>query len=278
MSSFIVPAPRFGGKGSLSRFREDFQTFGRLQGWDEEQQLAFLPLTLEGIARDAFDALSSSQKGTLDSVFNGLRETFTVGTTIDAHIRLTDLKYDPAESLDEFLVRFKSLVRRSFPDQPTDGLLFNYFLSAVPEKYRSEIVMAGISEFPAAVQKVSNIRSAEVLRSASVRQVDVQAPMLRLLLDRIEQLEQRLDGPGRPERTGRRRGSQPSRSNEAPARACWACGGADHVRSRCRFRDSTCHSCGKKGHLAAVCQAPSGNAARGPGQSPRPGPAAPPEQ
>ena len=274
MSSFTVPMPSFDGKSSLSRFRADYVTFGRIQGWDESQQLAFLPLALQGFARDAFDALSPTQRETLESVFNGLRGTFTSGTTVDAHIRLTELKYDPAESLDEFLVRFKSLVQRSFPGQSTEGLLFNYFLSSVPEKYRSEIVMAGISDFAAAVEKVGNIRSTEKLRSASVRKVesDAQVPMLRLIMDRLEQLERRLDRTrlSEPEPAPRRE-APPARSAGARPRACWACGGADHVRSRCRFRDSACHTCGKRGHIAAVCQSPSGNASRGPDLS-LPGP------
>ena len=225
MSSFTVPAPSFGGKGSFSRFRADFVTFGQLQGWDESQQLAFLPLSLTGIARDAYDALSPSQKGTVSNVFDNLSPSFTSGTTVDAHIRLTELKYDPAEPLDEFIIQFRSLVKRSFPGQPTDGLLFNYFLSSVPEKYGSEIVMAGISYFPAAVEKVKNIRSAEVMRSASVRQVDVQAPMLRLLLDRIEQLERRLDSPRptEPPERSRRGTPPPSRSAGGRSRACWSC-------------------------------------------------------
>ena len=275
MSSFTVPMPSFAGKSSLSRFREDYITFGRIQGWDEDQQLSFLPLALQGIARDAFDALNPTQKLTLNGVFTGLRETFSSGTTVDAHIRLTELKYDPSEPLDEFLVRFKSLVQRSFPDQSTDGLLFNYFLSSVPGKYRSEIVMAGISDFAAAVEKVSNIRSAEVMRSAeSVRQVDAQVPMLRLLLDRIEQLERRLDSsrPAAPAAGGRRE-APPARSAAARPRTCWACGSTGHVRARCRFRDSSCHTCGQKGHIAAVCRSPPGNASRGPGES-LPGPAA----
>ncbi len=34
---------------------------------------------------------------------------------------------------------------------------------------------------------------------------------------------------------------------------CFRCGGG-HVGSECRFRETVCHACGKKGHLARVCR------------------------
>ena len=34
---------------------------------------------------------------------------------------------------------------------------------------------------------------------------------------------------------------------------CYRCGGK-HLATACRFRDSECHNCGKKGHLAKVCR------------------------
>ena len=37
------------------------------------------------------------------------------------------------------------------------------------------------------------------------------------------------------------------------AKACFRCGNVGHTPDRCRFRDSTCHYCKKKGHIAPVC-------------------------
>ena len=39
----------------------------------------------------------------------------------------------------------------------------------------------------------------------------------------------------------------------AVAKACYHCGGS-HKERDCRHRDTVCHNCGKKGHLAKVCR------------------------
>lgn len=41
------------------------------------------------------------------------------------------------------------------------------------------------------------------------------------------------------------------RSKEIVA-ACYRCGNPDHKADKCKFRDATCHLCGKKGHLKKV--------------------------
>ncbi|CAF4643009.1 unnamed protein product, partial [Rotaria magnacalcarata] len=35
---------------------------------------------------------------------------------------------------------------------------------------------------------------------------------------------------------------------------CLSCGSSDHARSKCRFRNVTCHKCNKEGHIAKVCR------------------------
>ena len=37
---------------------------------------------------------------------------------------------------------------------------------------------------------------------------------------------------------------------------CYRCGG-NHYATKCKFINADCRSCGKKGHLARVCRAPS---------------------
>ena len=43
------------------------------------------------------------------------------------------------------------------------------------------------------------------------------------------------------------------RKEESRGAACYRCGG-DHLAADCRFKDSQCYYCKKKGHLAKVCR------------------------
>ena len=45
-------------------------------------------------------------------------------------------------------------------------------------------------------------------------------------------------------------GKQPRRQNLT----CYCCGSPEHRIAECRFRDKSCQTCGKKGHLAKVCR------------------------
>ena len=38
------------------------------------------------------------------------------------------------------------------------------------------------------------------------------------------------------------------------AKLCYGCGRGSHSPTECRFRESTCHHCNKKGHIAPVCR------------------------
>ena len=37
-----------------------------------------------------------------------------------------------------------------------------------------------------------------------------------------------------------------------------SCGEGDHRRSECRYRNFTCHSCGKHGHISRACKSSNG--------------------
>ena len=48
-------------------------------------------------------------------------------------------------------------------------------------------------------------------------------------------------------------GERPRKEGGAQSLQCYRCDGK-HRPNQCRFKDSACHNCGKKGHLAKVCR------------------------
>ena len=53
----------------------------------------------------------------------------------------------------------------------------------------------------------------------------------------------------------------PTQTNWRQSRPCYRCGKANHHPSKCRFIGATCRTCGKTGHIAAVCNTGKGNKA-----------------
>ena len=49
-----------------------------------------------------------------------------------------------------------------------------------------------------------------------------------------------------------------------PAKACYRCGNPKHMSAEYPFKDSDCHHCGKKGHIAKVCRSKQGQAKQRP--------------
>ena len=188
------------------------------------------------------------------------------------HLTLQNLKYDPNERLDIFVIRFKKEVAAAFPGQVLDGILLNHFLTALPTEYRSAVIESGIANFEDAVQKVRNVKSAAAAAggdmSVPVRQLDrSNSDLIQQLQRRVSELESQLAASSRgtsagtvasaPEkRSGQARsGPQPpsDRRSTSP-RVCWACGESGHIKWTCPKRNSICSGCGKRGHQQSMCR------------------------
>ena len=272
----FTTAPKFSGHGSFPRFVEDLEAFFLFNsGFSDEQRLRFLPLCLTGVARDAFDSLTDSQRPTFSQAVESLQEFFASPNSVDAHAQLQALRLDPNgdESLDVFLIRFRKLVHEAYPGSDSDIVLFNSFLSTLPDSYRIDIVSEGITSYTKAVSRTRDVLRAERLRSGAgvtVRQVSEEPSLLQQILDRIEQLEKRMDrpasrGPGsgggiRAGGRGSARTSGLEPSGRGPTtgsqRACFACGSTSHLKRDCRVKHVTCFNCGERGHIAAICRGP----------------------
>ena len=253
MATFSVSAPKFSGETSysFSSFCADYELFSSAQAWTGDQKLLFFPLCLEGAAKRAYDGLTKAQKGDLTALQSGLKQCFVSPSPVAHHLKLGALKFVPGsgQSFDLFLIDLKNEVSQAFPSCSSDGLLFNYFLGALPPRYQMEIVSSGINDFSAAVEKVRNMLCAEQLQhgpSAPGRVAAVTDPTHQLLEQILQRLD-RLEGASRSDRG-------PSTADSRRNIQCYVCAKYGHVRADCRYRNAVCRACGRRGHLAAACQ------------------------
>lgn len=271
VGGFSFEAPKFSGvdarDGSFGRFLKDLDTFFVFHKFNDDLKLRFLPLCLTSVARDAFEALPPAERATYKTAEAGLRRLFDQSSSLEAHSRLRELRFDPNTSLNTFVVEFKQLARAAFPGITSEEVFFHSFLMTLPHGYQQQIVASGISTFDGAVEKVRNLIQSERIPTA-VRQVtsdQIDRSILEQILRRLEQLESRARvsddrasvAGGRGADRGRGRAGRSGRPEADPGeggrRSCFACGSLTHLRRTCPHRRSRCFACGELGHISRVC-------------------------
>lgn len=253
-SSFSFPAPKFSGDGSFVRFKSDLDTFYTIHNFNDDLKLRFLPLCLTGVARDAFESLTSEHRRSYDAAVESLTKFFVRPCALDAHAKLRELKFEASMSLDAFIIQFKHLMGQAFPGHVSDQVLFHSLLPTLPIKYQEQIIAQGLETFDDAVSKVRNLIRSERFQTP-VRQVRrEESTAMEQILQRIESIERRLShGQGGPR--GGNLGSHTRRpdTSSAPRRACYCCGSLSHLRATCPLRDTCCSRCGRRSHTSDVC-------------------------
>ena len=266
---FSFEAPKFSGvnagSGAFKRFLDDLGTFFVYHKFNDELKLRFLPLCLTAVARDDFEALPAGERATYSAAVEALSQFFDRSSTLDAHSRLRELRFDPASDLNTFIVQFKKLVKNAFPGISSDQVLFHSFLSTLPPSYQQQIIAAGLSTFDQATEKVRNLIQSERVPTA-VRQVSAsqgEESVLGQILRRLEQLESRASRSDGRAPVARGRGADRGRGwsgRDRPPdvgggdrRSCFACGSLTNFRRYCPHRQSRCYACGELGHLSRMC-------------------------
>ena len=169
MAQFTVPLPRFDGRGSFRRFRDDFTSFCKIQNFTDDAAMNCLPLSLSAVAREAFDGIERPNPCTTALLLDRLAILFPESATVDAHSALQSLRFEPdLQSLDIFTVELRGLVTAVFGAQTPDSHLFHYFLAAMPPRLAHAVVAGGCVTYQAAVERVRNILAADRLRRVPV--------------------------------------------------------------------------------------------------------------
>ena len=230
-----------------------------MHSWDDAKKLDLLPLCLSGIARDAFDALSETERATFASAEAGLKASFSSQSSVDSHAALRDLRFDGTQSLDLFVIELKKLITQTY-GTATDALLYNTFLSTLSNDLYVAVVSDGVTTFDAAVTKVRNLVTAARHVSRPVRQMSaarLTPPPSGSTEETVARLERRIS------ELEAQLTSRPTRARGP--RTCFACGEVGHIRPTCVHRDVSCATCGRRGHLSRVC---SRNPTQGNGSGP----------
>ena len=278
----LLSLPRFDGTDSLRRFIDNYDRYARLQGWDDGRKLDVLPLTLSGIARDAFDGLPAVQLTSYAGVVEGLKSAFTKASVADHLLALRKLRYSDEEPLDAFVIRFKKLVKLAFPFQvDLSPLLFSHFLVSLSPEYYAAVIADGVSTFDAAVSKVRNLQSSRAAVTSSpsastfpvvtdqlqrtippvrpqpacdsVRRLESEPSVVDALTKRVAELEARLASVTSPSQRPPPTRDSCVRGDVRSPVVCYCCGRTGHVRNRCRLRRCKCFLCGGDSHIASVC-------------------------
>lgn len=110
---------------------------------------------------------------------------------------------------------------------------------------------------------VIGIRSVKI-RQALLKEQDPDLDTTERIIQRAERLEADVRHFAAPAifsdlpvaRVLHRRAAQPARKSQpAPALSpCQTCGSTQHLRANCKFRESLCNHCKRKGHLERVCR------------------------
>ena len=76
---------------------------------------------------------------------------------------------------------------------------------------------------------------------------------LALSMEAAEKSVDQLQGKSGHARVNKLNGGGRKSRPEGGPDSCYRCNGTNHKPSECRFKETTCHSCGKKGHISRAC-------------------------
>ena len=220
---------------TISAYLERFNLFVTVNGIEEGKQVSALLLVLGLRHYSLIRGLVSPHKPetkTLAELTDILTKHYDPEPIVIAErFRFYQRTQKSGESVADFLASLRNLASRC---------KFGEFLS---EALRDRLVCGLSSE---AIQKSLLAKEKLTLSTALETALGMEAAAKRA-----------------KELKGTQRSTPVFRVEKTPAKPCGRCGRGNHSSGDCKFKDATCHKCGKVGHIAPVCRTKPNRSARG---------------
>lgn len=229
--------PEYSGGRHVAEWFDRFRALCERRGVDF---VSVLPERLTGAAYATWAGLSPEEQASAPSVRAALLDAYMPSWT-DAFDEFQARRLQPGETVEEYLQDLRGLAALFIDGPVPDSLLDAKFVSGLPEDARLRMRVGTRAE---------RLGLREMLRVA--RSVGVTA------LDEPPVLGTTAAGRQRPPSPGRRRTTSPPAREEQRIRPrrCWTCGRAGHIAAVCRQRVAPVTSTeGPNGHVTAQARA-----------------------
>ena len=268
------PLPDKFADGDLVTFKKAFQRVAKANGWDEDGQLAALPLALSGRALIAFERGESGFK-TSEDAFKYLETEFD--KALDKETAMKSFNACRwGEGLDPtvFANRLKGLLLRGLPslkNSDVERMVSAQFISGFPSVLREKLGLLFAGKTPTLDEVIAAAR--DLVRDDPVKSGQAFALRIGTTMEdprhddtRMKELENKVDElvdhvaalSARDEASGLSRRAMTVERGRGPG-----------VRERGRGRHGSsvrCYNCAGYGHIARVCPSPLTNQKSGNGK------------
>lgn len=147
-----IQCPRY-TTGDWLEWRQIYDAFAELKGWDEHKKLVALPLYLEGTARQAFQSLSADQRATWARASAALLQVFAPEED-GAEDKFFARRQRTGETMASFAAGLRALGNAAFGehnDATKEKLLLKQFLKGINKTVAEETIRQNPRSLNAAV-------------------------------------------------------------------------------------------------------------------------------
>jgi len=251
---YTVKPKEYAGEGSWRSYRSHFERVATLNRWREEK-LEYLWVNLTGAALGFVEGLPENQKSSYEVLCNALDQRFGAERLAAIHkAELLSRRREPGESLPALGQEVRRLVSCAYPGFPLEAMeeiAVERFLDALDQsEMRLAIHQGSPQTLEEAVEKGLQMEAWQTAEDRKhgkqkVRKATEEEEYLRIVKNLQSQVEEL--------------------QKDKREVKCFNCGKMGHIARNCRApsrnkdnnrREVTCYNCGKEGHYASKCRLP----------------------